>query len=463
MTRPTLRTLKWGAAAGVALLCAIALVVAGLEQLRAGGPAASGELASRLLFDLPLLAGAALLVALIFRFVGDLSGALEARNAELLALHEAVLDIAGELDIDTVLLKVVERARQLSGARYGALAVYLAEGQIDRFITSGISPEERQRIGPPPVGRGLLGEVLSRGETIRVRDLHSHPRSAGFPPGHPPMRSLLAVPILSRPPWRGNLYLADKRDAGEFDADDERTLQRFAAQAALAIDAAHLHRQVRGLAIAEERQRIAHEMHDGLAQVLASVITGTQAVREYLRGGRVDEATKQLEQLTRAANTTYNETREGILALRAASSGTEQPVDRVLFDYVTEWQDRTGIDVRSSFASGIALSPRTELQLIRIAQEALANVRKHSGAGRVEISFEASAGELRLRIADDGHGFDERAAASADPPRFGLATMRERAQAIGGRLEIRSRSGEGTVVELTVPRPRGDTHEEIRR
>jgi signal transduction histidine kinase len=457
MRKLSLSTLKWGA------VTAVALLVVGVDLVRTRQHESLGGLGSRLLLDIPIIAGAAILVALIFRFAGDLYGALEARNAELLALHEAALDISGELEIDVVLQKVVDRARQLSDARYGALAVYATEGRIDRFITSGISPDERRQLGAPPVGKGLLGEVLKKGETIRVRDLHRHARSAGFPAGHPPMTSLLAVPILSRPPWRGNLYLADKRGAAEFDADDERTLQRFAAQAALAIDAAHLHRQVRGLAIAEERQRIAHEMHDGLAQVLASVITGTQAVREYLRGGRTDEAIRNLEQLTRAANTTYIETREGILALRAAGSGTEQPVDRILLDYIADWQDRTGIAVRCSFDPGISLPPSTELQLVRIAQEALANVRRHSGARNVEVAFGESRGELFLRVIDDGHGFDEAAGARTGSPRFGLATMRERAQAIGGRLEISSRAGDGTQVELRVPRPLRTDNEENER
>ena len=284
----SLSALKWRAVAG------IALVVIGFDLVRTRQYRDLGDLGSRILLDLPIVAGLGILVAVIFHFVGQLHKALEKQSSELLALHEAALDIAGELDLDVVLQRVVESARQLVGAQYGALAIYEASGRIESFLTSGISHEQRDQLGAPPQGKGLLGAVLREGETLRIRDLKGHPRSAGFPAGHPIMQSLLAVPIASRPPWRGNLYLADKQGAPEFDGDDERTLQRFAAQAALAIDVAHTHRQLRGLAIAEERQRIAHEMHDGLAQVLASVITGTQAVREYRRGGRIEEATLQL-------------------------------------------------------------------------------------------------------------------------------------------------------------------------
>jgi two-component system nitrate/nitrite sensor histidine kinase NarX len=117
------------------------------------------------------------------------------------------------------------------------------------------------------------------------------------------------------------------------------------------------------------------------------VITGAQAVREYLRGGRIEEATKLLDQVTAAANTTYTETREGILALRTAGSAAEIPLDRLLHDYVAEWGDRTGIAVTVSIASGLSLPTTTELQLVRIAQEALANVRKHAKASKVDIKF----------------------------------------------------------------------------
>jgi signal transduction histidine kinase len=371
------------------------------------------------------------------------------RVGELLALREAALDISGELDLDAVLQRVVDRARQLSDARYGALAVYGPDGAIERFLTSGISAEMRRRIGPEPVGRGLLGEVVG-GQSLRLRDLRTHPAAVGFPSEHPTMTSLLAVPIRGRAPWRGNLYVTDKNGADEFDAGDEEMLRRFADQSALAIDSAWLHRRVRELAVAEERQRIAHEMHDGLAQVLASVITGTQAAREYLRSGRVDEAVAQLEQLRSAANTTYTETREGILALRAAGD-SELPAERILEDYLAEWQDRTGIEARWTHADGAAIPASAELQVVRIAQEALANVRRHSGAARVTVSLERDGGELRLTVADDGRGFDAAALPRAAAPRFGLATMRERAQAIGGRLEIRSAPGRGTVVELRLP------------
>src|SRR5207248_3542966 len=119
------------------------------------------------------------------------------QNGELLALHEAGLDVAGELGLDQVLQKVVDHATDLLQARYGALSVPHPAGGIEAFITCGITPEERALIGPPPVGHGLLSVVLEEGQRLRLPDLTKERRSIGFPAHHPPMHSLLAVPIVS--------------------------------------------------------------------------------------------------------------------------------------------------------------------------------------------------------------------------------------------------------------------------
>ena len=119
------------------------------------------------------------------------------------------------------------------------------------------------------------------------------------------MRSLLAVPIQCKGPFRGNLYLSERTDGAPFSREDEETLARFAVQAAVAIDNAHLHRRVRDLAASEERLRLAHEMHDGLAQVLAYVNTKAQAVQGFLRHGKSQEASDQLNQLAAAAREVY--------------------------------------------------------------------------------------------------------------------------------------------------------------
>jgi signal transduction histidine kinase len=391
----------------------------------------------------------------VFGRIERMQARLALQNRELLALHEAGLDVAGELGLEPVLQKVVDHATDLLDARYGALSVPRPGGGIEAFLTTGITPEERALIGPLPVGHGLLAVVLEAGQPLRLADLTRDPRAVGFPPHHPLMRSLLAVPIVSAGRVLGNLYVAEKRSAAEFSVADEETLVRFATQAALAIENARLHRRVRDLAIVEERERIAREMHDSLAQVLGYVITKAQAVQELLRRGQAERAVAQVGQLGEAARGAYADVREGILALRT-SPGPGRGVLEALKEYVGRWMEQSDIQAQLVVQPGpslAALPPAAELQLLRIVQEALANVRKHAGAQRVEVRITATADQVETVIADDGHGFDPQRAPSGEhgQPHFGLSTMRERAESVGGSLEIISAPSEGTRVVVRVP------------
>src|SRR5919202_2955857 len=326
-----------------------------------------------------LVGGAVLFAALLFServfdVVGHLQERLEQHNRELLALHEAGLGIAGELGLEAVLQKVVDAARELVGARYAALSVPSPQGDIEAFITSGITPEERARLGSPPVGHGLLGVVLTEGQRLRIPDIARDQRRHGFPRHHPDMHSLLAVPVVSAGRILGNLYASEKEGAAEFGVEDEDTLVRFATQAALAIENARLHRRVRELAVTEERERIAREMHDGLAQVLGYVNTKAQAIQELLRGGQSERAEAQTRQLGEAARDAYADVREGILGLRT-SLGPERGLLEALREYLEVWQDQSRVVaelvVHPPGTTFPSLGPAAELQLLRIIQEAL--------------------------------------------------------------------------------------------
>jgi signal transduction histidine kinase len=375
---------------------------------------------------------------------------LERQNRELLALHEASSDIYGEVALESVLQKVVDQARQLGEARYGALAVVDDNGRIDQFLVSGVGPEVVAGIGHPPRGKGLLGVVLDQGQRLRIAEISRDPRSVGFPPGHPPMGTLLAVPVSCKGPFRGNLYLADKETATEFSREDEDTLERFAAAAGIAIDNVYLYQRTQAFAVTEERLRIAREMHDGMAQVVAYVNTKAQAVQAFLEKGKQDEAVKQLEELARASRDVYSEIREGILALRSGV-GPEQAFDQSLRDYVERWREQSGIDAEIEIASTPSITPLAELQLLRILQEALSNVRKHARAQSARVELAQQNGKVYAAVQDDGHGFDSEAIHREGFPRFGLAIMRERAQSIGGKLFIESAPGRGTRVSVEIP------------
>lgn len=406
-----------------------------------------------------LLAGIVLLGTLffaeaIFNVVNRLQEQMARQNRELLDLHGAGLGILGERDLETVLQLVVDRARELVGAHYGALSLLRDRGGIEAFLVSGITPEQRALLGDPPEGHGLLGVVLSEGATLRLKDLTRDPRSVGFPEHHPEMRSLLAVPVVSQGQVLGNLYLTEKETGPGFDKEDEETLRRFATLAALAIENARLHRQIQAMAVTEERARIAREMHDSLAQVLGYVNTKAQATEVLLGSGQTDKAIAQLGQLSEASRAAYADVREGILGLRT-SLGEDRDFVPTLREYLVQWQEQSGVAAELHMAPEDGfdprLSPNAEVQLLRIIQEALANVRKHAAATRARVRLVMENGMLAASVEDDGVGFDPDALGRATVPRFGLSTMRERAEAIGGDLTVASPTGGGTVVLARIP------------
>lgn len=392
----------------------------------------------------------------VFDRLSELQDGLARQNRELLALHQAGLAVVADLSLDSVLQTVVNSARSLVGTRYGAISVIDDEGRIRSFLTSGIPPGVHERIGEPPHGRGLLGVVLQQGQRLRLEDLGSDPRSVGFPAHHPEMRTLLAVPVACEGPYRGNLYLSEKLDETRFEQEDEDTLVRFAAQAAVAIDNAYLHRQVRELGAAEERLRIAHEMHDGLAQVLAYVNTKAQVVREHLRRGRGQAAEEHLGELADAARSCYADVRGQILELRSANALVDGTLAEAITEFVRAWEGQAGVRTELEVSPEVSLRPEAELQALRILQEALTNVRKHADASRVTVRLLKEVDRVRLVILDDGVGLAAARGTETPRPRFGLATMRERAESVGGQLEITSSPGEGTRIEVEIPRRQGD-------
>ncbi|MDP9193860.1 MAG: GAF domain-containing sensor histidine kinase [Acidobacteriota bacterium] len=439
----TLRQLKLFAT----ITPAVAIVALELARYYILGPLAIWQ---RVVLDAIAIATVVIFSFAVFRFVDRMHGRLERRNRELLALHSAGLDVASELSLSVVLNKVVEQAKNLVGAKYGALSVIDREGRIKEFITSGVTPDERAAIGPPPVGHGVLGVVLRDGRNLRLENVSAHPHSAGFPPNHPVMRSLLAVPVTCKSPFLGNIYLSEKLNGAQFSEDDQETLERFAVHAAMAIDNAHLHAQAAEIATALERLRIAHEMHDGLAQVLGYVNTKVQAADQYLRRGKIDEASAQLQQLAVSARQAYSDVREAIVGLRTLP-GSARALAEVLAEFLEHWKGQSGVDTRLTIDASLRLQTSVELQVVRIIQESLTNVRKHAHATMATVDVAAQGGELAVTISDDGRGFTPGVVARGEFPRFGLTTMSERAKSIGGTLDIDSAPDKGTTVRFTMP------------
>jgi len=168
--------------------------------------------------------------------------ALSVSESRLRALFAAGLAVTSELSLDALLHRLVEAAADLTGARYAALGVIDSSGtQLEQFLTHGIEADVRATIGALPRGRGILGVLVREARSLRLHDLAEDPRAVGFPPGHPPMRSFLGVPVILRGVAYGNLYLTEKRGGEDFTEEDQELVTLLAGQAAVAIENARLY------------------------------------------------------------------------------------------------------------------------------------------------------------------------------------------------------------------------------
>ncbi|MEK7281527.1 MAG: sensor histidine kinase, partial [Chloroflexota bacterium] len=224
---------------------------------------------------------------------------------------------------------------------------------------------------------------------------------------------------------------------------------------ALSIENSRLYQHVQDVAVIQERARIAQEMHDGMAQTLGYINTQTMAVRKLLSNGQAAEAGNELTRMEEIARDLYADVREGILGLRTTTQHQKGLVP-TLREYAERYTEAFAIPVEitiSPEAERLQLPLNAEVQLLRVVQEALTNVRKHAKATTVAVTFECNnrSDELQVTIADNGRGFELTRLPSTGWPHFGLQTMRERAEAVGGTLQVDSAPGQGTRVRVHIP------------
>lgn len=375
----------------------------------------------------------------------------------LAALEAATRAVSAELDVDRVLQLVVDRVRELVGTRYAALGIVNSRGQIERFMTSGITPEERAAIGQVPEGRGLLGLIISGDRTIRTDDIPHHPDRSGFPAHHPSMTSFLGAPVMVKGRSIGNLYLADKEAGEPFTEDDQRLVEMFAVHAGIAIENARLHDQVQRLAVVDERERIARDLHDGVIQAIYAVGLSLEDVPDLVEAepGR-DEAIARVDRAIDALNLVIADIRSYILRLSTADGDEDDPV-AALARQGEELGMHALVDLDMDLDPGAdalrALPPDRWADLLFITREALSNVARHADASRARLALEEDEGELALTIEDNGRGFDPATVRGPDTHgrHQGLANMRDRAVGMGGTFTIERPDGSGTRIIVRVP------------
>jgi signal transduction histidine kinase len=375
---------------------------------------------------------------------------------ELRALTAAGMALTADLSLDDLLQKLVEVAVVQIDARYGALSVLDSDDRIQKFLTVGISEEERARVGSPPSGHGLLGVLLREGAGLRLDDMAADPRSVGFPPHHPPMKTLLGVPVRARGRIIGNLYLSGKANREPFTDRDEEMVRFLATQAAVAVENADLQEETRlraeSLTRLEERDRIAMDLHDGVIQTVYAVALHLEDIAERLPASaesmrpEVERAMSDLDRVIQEIRGYIFDLRPRVSHVGDLPSALRQLIDNVRVNALINAE----LEIREPFTA--VESDAEALAIFHIAQEALNNVMKHSRADRVRVSLIDSQEIVELKIADDGVGFDR--SAESDHKQ-GFRNMRDRARSVGAEFTCRSKVGEGARIVVRLPREEG--------
>jgi signal transduction histidine kinase len=373
---------------------------------------------------------------------------IEGRSGAVRAMSEAVLAISGERSVETVLQRIVHSARELAGARYAALGVPDGEGNFAHFITSGMTEAEIAAMGPLPRTHGLLGATLESERSYRTQDIKQDPRFRGWwPAAHPEMASFLGVPIVAPGGVVGAFYLTDKEQADEFTEQDQELIELLAPHAALAMENARLYERNRELSIAEERNRLARELHDSLVQKLFGVVLAAQSAGTLLDRDS-GAAREQVERLQLLAQEAVVELRSLVFQLRPAEIESEG-LAAALRKHVELLRRAHRRPIGLQLSGAPRLRPGIDEEVFRIAQESLHNALRHARAQSVDVRLEEGDGGLHLTVADDGVGFDP-AEPGLRARRLGLTSMEERARALGARLEVVSAPGAGTRISLEV-------------
>ncbi|MFH0180079.1 GAF domain-containing sensor histidine kinase [Streptomyces cacaoi] len=371
----------------------------------------------------------------------------------LAAVSSALLAMSRHLEVRDVLKTIVASARELLDAQYAALGVPDDHGGFAQFVVDGVGEEQWKAIGPLPRQHGILAAMLQEARPQRLADVRKDPRFEGWPSAHPEMSDFLGLPVRDGDEVLGALFLANKncakpRGGCGFTEDDEELLSILAQHAAIALTNARLYERSRELTIAEERSRLAHELHDAVSQKLFSLRLTAQAATALVDRDPA-RAKGELQQVAALAAEAADELRAAVVELRPAALDEDglvatlrthiQVLDRAHTARVTF----TGQGVR-------ALPAAQEEALLRVAQEALHNALRHSGAQHVDVTLGKRGQGTVLRVTDDGGGFDPTTVRRAGR-HLGLVSMRDRASGVGGTLTVESVPGKGTTIEMEAP------------
>lgn len=353
-------------------------------------------------------------------------------------LVEGAAAVAGQTDLHSVLETTVEIAMELTGARYGALGVVSESGQLTDFLHAGMDPATAGRIGHPPRGEGVLGTITNEGDSVRIDHISDHPDSVGFPPEHPAMDTFLGVPVRAGSKVFGNLYLTEKD--GGFTSEDESLVEALAMIAGSAVRTARLQAKLRTLAIVEDRERIARDLHDNVIQNLFGSGLSLQALSQKLEN---PEFRATLDTNVRVLNDSISSLREFIFDLNRPR-GLPEEIGELVAELVG--QHEVAVDV--SYTGHLRGLPEGLIDdAVLLVRESVSNSIRHSGSERVSVDIHGDHGKLTITVVDDGRGFEPLTTDEG----LGLANLKSRAKRAGGDVLVTSVPGQGTTVRAVLP------------
>lgn len=366
-----------------------------------------------------------------------------ARLAESQSIQRGISALLQELELEEVLKIVCTETQRLTGAQDSAAYLLQDDDWLQLFFSMGELPIH-ERI---PTEQSLTGAALRERKTMLTNTPGSDQRL--FRTAHT-IRNMLIAPLIANGRRVGALYAASKPT--DFDEEDARIVGIFADQAAIAIENARLQEQLRQMAKLEERERLAREIHDNLAQALSILKLQASNIGDLLRAGQVEQAQTFLAEMIKTAGEAHADAREAIFSLRHSASSPAEFIAG-LKSHLEHYRRTYGLDAQLVIqeADLNELPANVVVQLSRIIQEALTNVRKHASASAVVVRLEKAERSLTVTVEDNGQGFDFDPANRKENGGVGLQIMRERTESLGGVLTIAAQPGHGTRVVAQLP------------
>ena len=315
--------------------------------------------------------------------------------------------------------------------------------RLAEFIAVGIDEDQRAAIGHLPEGHGILGVLIVDPKPLRLPDLTQHPDSFGLPPNHPPMRSFLGTPILVRGKVFGNLYLCDKQGGEVFSDIDEELVIALASAAGIAIENARLHARVAELALFEDRERIARDLHDTVIQRLFAIGLTLQAT---IRLVERPEVVGRLQTLVEDLDVTVRHIRSVIFEFADRSVAWQLDREAVLV-LCADATRSLGFDPMVTFNGPIdsAMDDPLAESVLAVLQELVSNVARHAEATHVDVALTVADGKFELSVTDDGRGVTEGTTGGR-----GMDNIRARATRLSAEVEWQPGPDGGTVATFSV-------------